>query len=139
MSLDRYVPEVPRERPEGDAVGAERARDHRARDLEDGSERTEIGGVLGVLDRPAHETKRTLPPLDVVIAGDDQQRKLRPQPAEEKVGRLEFPVPRPLGQVPGHHHRAGAEGGDKIFESLDLREVDIAAEVQIGEVDDGDA
>ena len=52
--------------------------------------------------------------------------------------RLELAVPGALAEIAGDDRGGGAEGGQEILERLDLREVGVAAEVQIGEVDDRD-
>ena len=63
---------------------------------------------------------------------------MRAQPLEERVRRLELAMPGALGEITGDDGGGGAEGGEEVLERLDLREVGVAAEVQIREVDDRD-
>ena len=57
---------------------------------------------------------------------------------EEDVGGLELAVPGALAQVARDDDRGRVEGGKEFLQRLDLLEVGEAAEVEIGEVGDGD-
>ena len=58
------------------------------------------------------------------------------QPLEEGVRGLELAVPGALGEVARDDGGGGAERGEEVLERLDLRQVGVAAEMQVGEVDD---
>src|SRR3712207_7254516 len=51
------------------------------------------------LFRSAQQPERAPPPSDVVIARDDEHRRVGPHAVEEGVGRLELAVPGALGEV----------------------------------------
>ena len=51
--------------------------------------------------------------------------------------RLELAVAGALGEIARDHGGGGAERGEELLERLDLRQVGVAAEVQVGEMDDG--
>ncbi len=73
-----------------------------------------------------------------MVARNDQHRHVAAQPLQEGVGRLELAVAGALAQVAGDDGGAGAERGEELLERLDLGEVGVAAEVQVGNVDDRD-
>ena len=75
MSLHRDIVQVPGERAQRHAMTGESAREHRAGQLERGSElRPEVVPPFAVAARLAEQAQRTPPPLGVVIAGDHQGR-----------------------------------------------------------------
>jgi hypothetical protein len=74
-----------------------------------------------------------------MVSGNDQCRSHSAYPLEEQVSRLELAVARALGQVTGHRDRGGLEAGEEAVEGLDLFQVGKAAEMEIGEMDDGDS
>jgi hypothetical protein len=61
-----------------------------------------------------------------------------PEPLHERMRRLELAVAGALAHVTGDDGRGRAEGGQEILECLDLREVGVAAEMKVGEMDDRD-
>jgi heme oxygenase len=71
-----------------------------------------------------------------VIARNDEDRCVLPEPLQERVRRLELAVAGTLAHVAGDHGRGRAEGWQEILERLDLREVGEAAEMKVGEMDD---
>jgi hypothetical protein len=138
VALHRDVPKIPGERAEGDAVAAERTGDDRAGDLQHRRQDVEVAGIFRVLGAVAQQTQRTLPPLDVVVAGHHKHRHVRPDPVHERVGRLELAMAGPLAQVAGDHRGGGAQRRQKLLQRLDLVEVCIAAEVEIRQVSQDD-
>jgi hypothetical protein len=73
-----------------------------------------------------------------MVARHHDRWGFHPHPVEEDVGRLEFAVPSALAQVAGDSDRRGVEAGKELLQRLDLPEVGVAAEMKIGEMDDGD-
>jgi hypothetical protein len=57
---------------------------------------------------------------------------------EENVSRLELPVSGALAHVPRDDDGGGLEGRKELLEGLDLLEVSISSEVEVGEVGDRD-
>ena len=138
MALHRNVANVQGQGPEGDPVAAERADNDRAWDLELRREVSEVLGVLGVLAGLAQHPQRALPPFDVMIAGNQEGRQVGSDPIEKRVRSLELAVAGPLAHVARDDRGRGAKGGNEILQRLDLVEIGISAEVDIGNVGDDD-
>src|SRR5215210_7192456 len=138
MTLHRQVPEPPRHGAERHPVAAERSSNDSAGNFEYGSKMIEVQVVLGVLPLFTEKPERALPPLDVMVARDDDWRRREAHPLDEQVRRLKLTVPGPLGEIAGHDDGRGFQRRKKVVERLDLLEVGIAPEVDIGEMDDRD-
>ena len=54
------------------------------------------------------------------------------------MGRLKLSMPGALTQVAGDNQCGEVEGGKKLLERFHLFEIGVSAEVQIGEMSDGD-
>ena len=100
-------------------MAGEDAPDHHAGELEPGRELgTEVQPVLPVAPIPAQQTERTAPPLDVVIAGNDQHRRGLLERLGEHQGPLQLAVASPLGQVAGEDDDGFAFGGNRALEEV---------------------
>ena len=73
-----------------------------------------------------------------MVAGDDEPRRLQPQAVEKYVSRLELAVPGPLAQIPGDNQGRWPEARKKFFQRFYLLEIGVAAEVDVGEMNDSD-
>jgi hypothetical protein len=73
-----------------------------------------------------------------MIAGGDECRCLHPHAVEENVSRLELPVSGALAHVPRDDDGCGLEGRKELLEGLDLLEVSISSEVEVGKVGNRD-
>ena len=94
----------------------------------------EPAAVLHVESLPAADPERALEPLHVMIAGQRQHRCALRHPVDEATRRLELAVARPLGQVARYHDRAGLERRYQALDVIDHRQVAVAPEVQVGQV-----
>jgi hypothetical protein len=95
----------------------------------------EVVAVLPVDRLLAERQKRPPPPLHVVVAGYQVHWRRLERPPDEGPGTLELPMPCPLGDVAGDHHRVGPQVGDDLLQRLHLPDIGGAAEMQVGEVE----
>ena len=139
VTLHRDVPDVPSERPEGDPIAAQSAHHNRAGDLEYRPELTVVPKVLVVFSLLPQQAQGALPPFDIVVPRDDDRGDLLPHPIQEDVRRLELAMPGALAQVARDDDRRRVEAGKEFLECLDLLEIGKTAEMEIGEMGNGDS